>query len=66
MEPRRASDQLSDLEVLSKRSDTIALKGPWGDFYGWIRDCKVVDVLQVGGNAPELIVEVTAARREEA
>jgi len=64
-EARGADKQLNDLITLSESATAIDLKGPWGDFSGWVRKVRVVDMVQEGSSPPELITEALLQRREE-
>jgi hypothetical protein len=66
-EHRSTVDQVNDLLTLEEKQDVaIEAKGPWGDYWGWIRRVRLSEVKQEGRDEPELVAEVVIQRREQA
>lgn len=71
VDPRTAIQQFNDLETYAKQAASITTFGPWVDSVGgsmscWVRDARLVEVIQEADSEPELIVQVKLQKREAA
>lgn len=64
-EHRDPATQLNDLVALAEDPTAIALNGPWGDDYGWVRNVRILDTIQVGQGKTEFVAEAMLQKREE-
>ncbi len=64
-ETRSASEQLSDLAILSKTAAPLVASGPWGeDANMWLRSLRLISVIQESDLEPEYLVEVILQERK--
>ncbi|KKK48847.1 hypothetical protein LCGC14_3140990, partial [marine sediment metagenome] len=67
VEARSSEEQFNDLATLLEQAAPVASFGPWGDNKNvWLKKLRLIEVLQRGGQEPELLVEALIQRREEA